>query len=656
MTGDRERDSVANHVLDSTDVGIVVFDADERVVRVNDAVTEYLGLDRESIDGADSREFAEAVAPRLEDGDAFVEAVAEAGPTSAGSASGEQGTEHHVVAGDADRWLERRTDHIHSGQYEGGRIERFRDVTDHARVVDRLERRERSLRAIHDVLLDRSTDLDDRLDELLDIARRMLGVDHASFVRVTGDRVLVENVQSALENSVSPGHTIDLQTAQASVVVDADDGVTVHDASERWPDRRPAAARGGARLDYYVGVPVRAEGDLYGVLSFADEQSPASEGDWEFSLLDITASSLGTELARRRRTRRKEEELNRARRQFESLVEDVEDYAIFRLDTGGYVESWNRGAEEIKGYEADEILGEHVRTFYTEADREAGLGETLLDRAAEDGRAVDEGWRVRADGSKIWVSTVLTALRDDDGDLQGYLKVTRDMTEQREREQQVQYERERLEFVNRIIRHNLLNGMNVVEARANLLDGHVDEEARQHLETVIGRVEDMTDLIETMRTFMKAIVEGEEHEPEPTDIGEVLADQLAKADDVYDDATFDHDDLPSVPVLADDLLPEVFENLLMNAVQHNDGSTASVRVETVVGDETVAVRVADDGPGIDETVLEHVFEKGQKGFESPGTGFGLYLVHEIVDSYGGKVEATNRDEGGAAFTVHLPRA
>ena len=642
------------HLLRSTDIGIVVFDADDRLVWYNDVAAEYFGFDAETIEGVTSREFAETVAPVVEGGDAFVETVAGL-DDAAGSPVDESSTTHRVVHDDTDRWLERRTDRIDSGRYEGGRVDQYVDVTDQQRAVDQLEHRERALRAIHDVLMEHSTPLDDRLDELLDVAKRMLGVDHASFVRLTGDRVLVENVQSEFENSVDSGYAIDAGTTYDSFVVDRDTFVHVDDASERWPDRRPAAVRGDVEPDYYLGVPVRAEDDLYGVLSFADEQPQSSGLDWEYSLLDITAGSLGRELADRERKRRKEEQLNQARRRFESLVEDVEDYAIFRLDTAGRVESWNRGAEEIKGYESDEILGEHIETFYTEPDREAGLPDTLLDRAARTGRAVEEGWRVRADGSRIWVNAVITALRDDDGDLQGYLKVTRDMTEEREREQQVQYERERLEFVNRIIRHNLLNGMNVVEARANMLEGHVDEEGAPHLDTVVDRVRDMTELIETMRTFMKAVVEGEEHEPEPTDLGAVLADELDKADDAYEDATFEHDGLPEVPVLADDLLPEVFENLLTNAVQHNEGPTASVLVETDVHDEAVHVHVKDDGPGIDEALLEHVFEKGQKGFESPGTGFGLYLVHEIVDSYGGRVEATNREGGGAAFTVVLPR-
>ncbi|RKD89025.1 PAS domain S-box protein [Halopiger aswanensis] len=126
---------------------------------------------------------------------------------------------------------------------------------------------------------------------------------------------------------------------------------------------------------------------------------------------------------------------------FESLVEAVEEYAICMLDTDGRVRSWNTGAEQIKGYAPDDVLGEHVSMFYTEDDREAGVPETNLAVAAETGSAQDEGWRVRSDGSRFRSNVTITAIRGADGELEGYAKVTQDMTEQRERERQLRRER-----------------------------------------------------------------------------------------------------------------------------------------------------------------------------------------------------------------------
>ncbi|MFP8955822.1 PAS domain S-box protein [Natrialbaceae archaeon A-CW3] len=126
---------------------------------------------------------------------------------------------------------------------------------------------------------------------------------------------------------------------------------------------------------------------------------------------------------------------------FQSLVDAVEEYAIFRLDTDGRVASWNGGAERIKGYESREILGEPFSVFYTDADRENDVPERNLEAARRSGSVEDEGWRVRADGSTFWANVTITALKED-GELQGYAKVTRDMTERREREQQLQRERD----------------------------------------------------------------------------------------------------------------------------------------------------------------------------------------------------------------------
>jgi PAS domain S-box-containing protein len=131
--------------------------------------------------------------------------------------------------------------------------------------------------------------------------------------------------------------------------------------------------------------------------------------------------------------------------EFGDFVSEVEDCAIFALDSDGTVATWNEGARRIKGYERSEIVGEHFSNFYTEADVEAGIPRENLAAAIAGGRVEDEGWRIRADGTEFWANVVITAIRDDDGDLRGFTKVTRDMTERREYEQRLERERERTE-------------------------------------------------------------------------------------------------------------------------------------------------------------------------------------------------------------------
>src|SRR5262245_26239855 len=116
---------------------------------------------------------------------------------------------------------------------------------------------------------------------------------------------------------------------------------------------------------------------------------------------------------------------------FRTLVERVRDYAIFMLDPSGRVASWNSGAALIKGYRAEEVIGRHIELFYTAVDREAGLPGKLLGIAARDGRVENEGWRVRKDGTEFWADVVITAMRSPEGELIGFGKVTRDLTERR---------------------------------------------------------------------------------------------------------------------------------------------------------------------------------------------------------------------------------
>jgi PAS domain S-box-containing protein len=136
--------------------------------------------------------------------------------------------------------------------------------------------------------------------------------------------------------------------------------------------------------------------------------------------------------------------------QFHELVRAVTDYAIFLLDPDGVVQTWNEGARQLKGYEEEEILGEHFSTFYTEEDRERHRHEQNLATATREGRVEDEGWRVRNDGSRFWANVTITALHDDDGDIRGYTKVTRDMTERHEYEERLEAQRDELDDLNQI--------------------------------------------------------------------------------------------------------------------------------------------------------------------------------------------------------------
>lgn len=653
--------SMTEDVLDSSDVALFILDETDDVVWVNEAVETYFGVDRDALVGRPNDEVFAETASAVANPERFRERLEAAGEANAvngsNAADSQERFECHVLPeGDREeRWLEYRSQPIESGLYEGGRIEHYTDVTAQKETAARLEARERVLRDLHDVLLDRSSSVQDRIAALMDIGRDQLGMSFALLARVDGEDV---HVRAAIPGDwpFAEGETYPLSDTVCRRVVETEESQQFRHLSAEAPALTDCLSHADVSVESYVGMPVRVDGEVFGTLAFYDQEPGDRVGEWEMTVLELMGSWIGNELELARRREEREQALRETREQFTSLVGDVEEYAIFQLDPDGYVKSWNRGARQIKGYEPDEVVGEHVRMFYPASARDAGDPEALLAEAREHGRAETEGWRVRKDGSRFWANVSVTALREADGSLRGFLKVTRDMTERREREQQLEHERERLEFMNRIIRHNLLNGMNVVEARAELLSGQVDSDVAVHLETVQSRVQDMVDLIETMRSFMQVLTEEDGEQTEPVALDAVLSAEVEKARNAYDAATITYDPGASVRVVGNDLLPEVFENLLSNAVQHNDSASPTVSVSVHVEGEEAVVEVADDGPGVDEAMRDAIFEKGEKGFDSPGTGFGLYLVRELVASYDGAIDVRNRPEGGAAFTVRLPLA
>jgi PAS domain S-box-containing protein len=145
--------------------------------------------------------------------------------------------------------------------------------------------------------------------------------------------------------------------------------------------------------------------------------------------------------------RRADEELHRSEERFHHLIDAVTDYAIFMLDPDGRVATWNPGAERAKGYRADEIVGRHFSAFYTAEDRAAGRPETILETVRREGRFEDEGWRVRKDGTQFWANVIITALRGEGGELVGFAKITRDLTERRRADEELRRSEERFRLL-----------------------------------------------------------------------------------------------------------------------------------------------------------------------------------------------------------------
>ncbi|ELZ95811.1 histidine kinase [Haloferax mucosum ATCC BAA-1512] len=238
----------------------------------------------------------------------------------------------------------------------------------------------------------------------------------------------------------------------------------------------------------------------------------------------------------------------------------------------------------------------------------------------------------------------------------GWVIVLRDVTELHRQKQVVLDQNEKLRLLNQIVRHDIRNDTAVVLGNARLVEEMVDDErARTRLETIIRNSEHTAELTETVRNLMKTMLEDEETS-RATSIDGVLWDEATEVRDGNPNATVKlPDERPDATVLADDMLGTVFRNLLTNAIRHNDTPEPTVRISVESRQDDVLVKIADNGPGIPDDRKHEVFGRGEKGFESPGTGLGLYLVDTIVSGYGGDVWVEDNAPRGSVFVVRFEK-
>lgn len=373
-----------------------------------------------------------------------------------------------------------------------------------------------------------------------------------------------------------------------------------------------------------------------------------------------------------------EEILRESEQRFRLLVDGVADYAIFMLGPEGRIESWNPGAEAIKGYKADEIIGKHFSVFYPEEDLERDKPGFELRVAADVGRFEDEGWRLRKDGSRFWANVIITALRAKDGTLRGYAKITRDLTERvRAEEQRLQLAREQVarseveaasrakdEFL-ATVSHELRAPLNAILGWSRMLRGGSLDRDNFHrgLDTIERNatlqkqlIEDLLDVSRIISGKVRLAVTAIELAP----IIESVIDSIRPAAEAKDVRLQVHLDPNSGVISGDpDRLHQIVWNLLSNAVKFaNKGGRVQVRLQRI--DSHVQITVSDDGKGISPEFLPYVFDRFRQADSSisrrhGGLGLGLAIVRHLVELHGGIVHAQSPGEGlGATFTIHLP--
>jgi len=375
-----------------------------------------------------------------------------------------------------------------------------------------------------------------------------------------------------------------------------------------------------------------------------------------FGYLKITR-----DLTERRQT---EEVLRQSEEKFRLLVEGVMDYAIFMLDPDGRVASWNVGAERIKGYRADEIMGRHFSTFYPREAIADGKPERELREALEHGRVEDEGWRIRKNGERFWANVVITALRGADGVLRGFAKITRDLSERRRVEALREADRQKNEFL-ALLAHELRNPLAPIRTALHVIGqprAEPSEIARAHAiaeRQLRHMARLMDDLLDVVRVGEGRI----DLKREMVDLRDLVRRSVEAAGSAANERRHNVEvDVPPDPIrLSVDptRVEQVLANLLGNAIKYTDrGGHIRVRASRDGGD--AVIEVSDNGIGIEPKALPRIFdlfvqEDRRLDRSVGGMGIGLTLVRRLVELHGGTVEASSPGSRlGSRFVVRLP--
>ncbi|WP_076859651.1 hybrid sensor histidine kinase/response regulator [Bradyrhizobium mercantei] len=359
-------------------------------------------------------------------------------------------------------------------------------------------------------------------------------------------------------------------------------------------------------------------------------------------------------------------DLDASESQFRLLVGNVTDYALYMLTPAGIVANWNAGGERIKGYSPSEIIGQSFARFYTPADQAAGKPARALKIAEETGHYEEDGWRVRKDGSFFWASVVIDPIRDSDGSLVGFAKITRDITERREAQRKLELvqrqlaESQKMDALGQLtggVAHDFNNLLMIISGNLHRIRREVTSErgrlAMSAIETASERAASLTSQLLTFARRQSVNPQAIEVTERITALRAVLTSALGGL--VRLDV-----DVPSDiwPVFVD---PTEFETALINLVINardamTDGGTLTIAARNVPAEAQVAVSVTDTGEGIPDDVLSKVFDPFFTTKPvGKGTGLGLSQVHGFAHQADGRVEIASALGKGTTVSIYLPR-
>ena len=398
--------------------------------------------------------------------------------------------------------------------------------------------------------------------------------------------------------------------------------------------------------------------------------------------LETQVNARTTELIALNETLKKSEE------RYHLMVEEVQDYAILYLSREGIIENWNNGAEKIKGYHASEIIGQNFSVFYTPEDKAVNLPWKLLDTATRTGRAVQEGWRVRKDGTHFWASVVITAVHNANHDVIGFSKFTHDLTEKKEANDlllknaaELQRKNEELSKMNKelesfayISSHDLQEPLRKIQTFASrILDkeyNNLSDYGKDYFQRMQNAAARMQILIDDLLAYSRTNTA--ERKYEEADLRDVLKDVLSDLQEEINQkgALIEAGELSTVAIIPFQFR-QPLHNLISNSLKFiRPDHTPHIRISSKIdlganllpGRLTADgiychITVTDNGIGFESQYAEKIFGLFQRlhsrtNFE--GTGIGLAIVKKIVDNHDGVITATGNIGNGAAFDIYIP--
>ncbi|CAD0006021.1 PAS domain S-box protein [Flavobacterium chungangense] len=382
------------------------------------------------------------------------------------------------------------------------------------------------------------------------------------------------------------------------------------------------------------------------------------------------------------------ESLRKSEERYHLMVEEVQDYAILYLNHEGIVENWNIGAEKIKGYKAEQIIGKSFSIFYTEEDRKNNLPNKLLQLARERGKAVQEGWRIRKDRSLFWSSAVITAIHNKKGEVIGFSKVTHDLTEKKKAEDklklnalELEQKNIELEQMNKelqsfayISSHDLQEPLRKIQTFATqIIDRESDnlsDVGKDKFQRMQNAAKRMQTLINDLLAYSRTNVQ--ERIFEKTDLSAII-DEVKE--DLREELELHHAVIEKGKTYVIDVIPFQFRQLLYNLVSNSlkfskPELPASIKVNSkiikgvtlthknVVPDiDYCHISISDNGIGFDQQYSAKIFEVFQRlhgKMEYTGTGIGLAIVKKIVENHNGFITASGEQNKGATFDIYIP--